>query len=83
MRGAVGWCGCGTRLEADLGGCGLADDGFGVAVCLSVWDSSLHLLLLSGSKLAKNTSPVGSGQNKAVLNFLIPDKLSALRLQRG
>lgn len=56
-------------LEADLGGCSLAADGFGCS--LSVWGPSLHLLF--GRKLATNTSPMRSGQNKAVLNSWISD----------
>lgn len=46
-------------LEADLGGCSLAADGFGVqSVCLRPFPSPFSV---SGSKLAKNISPVESG----------------------
>lgn len=43
-----------------------------IVLCCSLSGGiSLPLFPFSGNKLTKSTSPVGSGQNKAVLNFLI------------
>lgn len=69
-------------LEADLWGCSLAADVFGLqSICLG--GNSLPLFPFSGNKLTKSTSPLGSGWNKAVPNFLISQtSLSALKNYR-
>ena len=56
-------------LEAGLQGLEPGCCWFGVAVCLS-GGSSLPLSPVSGNKVAKSTSPLGSGQNKTVPSFL-------------